>query len=185
MENKMFDELEDIEKSTLDLLAEVYGFSKPFLQGLSTKSENFQNKFFEIIDDICEYFDTDEEKNEFQTYIEENHSYDKPGNVLYSSKVLFCGQQTQDFDELKQKIHFHLLSLFDSFDASDAMTEVPHIIVCLSAPDGCFGDSDIEFIRSLISFERVCRGFLPAAVTTIANNTDNDRGTSCYVAALK
>ena len=93
MENKKFDKLEDIEASALDLLAEVYGFSRPFLQGLSTKSNEFQDKFFEIIDGICDYFDTDEEKVEFQKYIEENHSYDKLGNVLYSSKVLFCGQQ--------------------------------------------------------------------------------------------
>jgi len=185
MENKKLDELEDIEASALDLLTEVYGFSKPFLQGLSTKSNEFQDKFFEIIDDICEYFDIDEEKVEFRKYIEANHSYDKPGKVLYSSKILFCGQQTKDFDELKRKIHFHLLSLFDSFDAPDAMTEATHIIVCISAPDSCFEDSDIEFIRSLISFERVCRGFLPAAVTTIANDSDNDRGISCYVAALK
>ena len=185
MEDKILDELEDLEEATLDLLVETYSFSKSFLQGLSTKSENFQNKFFEIINDICEYFDTDEEKAEFQKYIEENHSYDKPGNVLYSSKLVFCGRQTKEFDELKQKIHFHLLGLFDDFEGSDAMTEVPHIIVCISAADGCFEDSDLEFIRSLISFERVCRGFLPAAVTVIANDTDNDRGTSCYVAALK
>ena len=41
MENKKFDKLEDIEASALDLQAEVYGFSRSFLQGLSTKSNEF------------------------------------------------------------------------------------------------------------------------------------------------
>ncbi len=185
MDNETFEVLGDLEEATFYLLGEAYNFSQEFLQGLLTKSEGFQNKFFEIIDGICEYFDTEDEKADFQKYIEENHAYHKPGNVLFSSKVQFCGKQAKEFEALKEKIHFHLLSLFDNIEASDAMTEVPHIIVCISAPEGCFNDSDVESIRSLISFERICRGFLPAAVTTIANDTGNDRGTSCFVAALK
>ena len=61
MDENVLDELEELEDLTLDLLAEVYSFSKSFLNGLSTKSDGFQDKFFEIIDEICTYFDTDEE----------------------------------------------------------------------------------------------------------------------------
>ena len=180
MEDKLLDELEE---ATLDLLTEMYSFSRSFLRGLSTKSQKFQDKFFEIIDDICEYLDTDEERAQFQKYIEENHSYDKPGNTLYSSVVHFGGQH-DDIEKLKEKIHFHLLGLFDNFEAEDVMTEVPHIIVCISSSNQDFVEADMKFIENLISFERVCRGFLPAKVTTILNTAEG-RETSCYVAGLK
>lgn len=180
VEDKLLDELEE---ATLDLLAEMHSFSKPFLKGLSTKSQKFQDKFFEIIDDICEYLDTDEEQAQFQKYIEENHSYDKPGNILYSSAVYFGGQH-DNIEKLKEKFHFHLLGLFDDFEAEDVMVEVPHIVVCISSSNQDFIEEDMKFIENLISFERVLRGFCPAKVTTILN-TANDRENSCYVAGLK
>ena len=160
----------------------MYYFSRKFLDGIETKSENFQNKFFEIIDDIGNYLDTEDEKKDFQKYIEENHSYDKPGNLLYSSQTYFCGKQ-DDVEELKEKIHFHLLSLFDSFESDDVMVEVPHIIVCLSTSNKSFTDKDMDFLKSIINFERVCRGVLPAFVTTILNIKNT--GSSCYIACLK
>lgn len=49
MEDKILDELEDLEEATLDLLAEAYSFSKSFLQGLSTKSENLINITFSLV----------------------------------------------------------------------------------------------------------------------------------------
>lgn len=161
-----------------------YYFSEQFLSGLQSKSKDFQNKFYEIVDGICEYLDTEEEKQGFQKYIEENHSYNKPGNMLYSSKLIICGEQTEA-KELKKKIDFHLLSLFDACESADVMEEVPHIIVCISAPDDWFDDKDMKFIENLISLERLCRGYPPVSVTTILNDTLNDRGVSCYVAGLK
>ena len=159
----------------------MHYFSKQFLDGLQTKSENFQNKFFEIIDDICGYLDAEEEKREFQQYIEANHIYDKPGNTLYSSQVYMGGKE--EIEKLKERVHFHLLSLFDSFEAADVMVEVPHIIVCLSTSNPNFTDKDMDFLKSIINFERACRGVVPAAVTTILNIRDD--ATSCYVAGLK
>lgn len=161
----------------------MYYFSKQFLDGLKSKSENFQNKFFQIMDDIGRYLDTEEEREEFQKYIEANHSYDKPGNTLYSSEVYFGGRHG-DIEKLKEKINFHLLGLFDSFEAEDVMVEVPHIIVCISSSNQGFIEEDMKFIETLISFERTCRGFCPAKVTTILNTASN-RKTSCYVAGLK
>ena len=161
----------------------MYYFSNDFFDGLKTKSENFQNKFFGIIDDICTYFDEEDEKIDFQQYIESNHSYKNPGNILYSSKKYFGGSPS--LQELKEKIHHYLLWLFDSFESADAMAEVPHIIVCISAPENALDDEDMSFIEKLLSFERICRGCLPVGVTTILNNNTEKRTTSCYVACLK
>ena len=162
----------------------MHSFSSDFLNGLETKSENFQNNFYGIIDKICSYLDSDEEKQEFQKYIEQNHSYDKPGNMLYSCGTFFGGQQS-DPEELKKEIHSFLLELFDDYAAADAITVVPHIIVCVSAADGLISDEDTEFLRNLLNFERLCRGCPPVTVTTILNDTGNNRGTSCFVATLK
>ena len=161
----------------------MYYFSEKFLTDLTTvKSKKFQDKFFEIIDSICKYLDTEDEKQDFQKYIEENHSYDKPGNLLYSTQMYFGRKQT-DVEKLKKDIHFHLLGLFDHFDSADVMMEAPHIILCLSTSNREFTDTDMDFLKSIVNFERMCRGVAPAGVTTILNTRDDV--TSCYVAALK
>ena len=76
-------------------------FSDAFLEGLKTKSDNFQNKFFGIIDDVCSYFGEEEEQRDFQQYIESNHSFAKPGNILYSGKKYFGGNPSAE--ELKKR----------------------------------------------------------------------------------
>lgn len=161
----------------------MYYFSNVFLDGLKTKSENFQNKFYSIIDDICDYLDEEDEKRDFQQYIEANHSYDKPGNILYSSLKYICGNPS--IEELKTDIHHHLLWLFDSLEAAEVILSVPHIIVCVSAPKNSLSDEDMSFIEKLLSFERINRGYSPVGVTTILNNNTENRTTSCYVACLK
>ena len=160
----------------------MYYFSKHFTDGLQTKSRNFQNKFYEIVDEVGKHLETEDEKREFQKYIEENHAYDKPGNILYSARTYFCGRQS-DIEKMKEKLHFHLLGLFDSFEAEDAMVEVPHIIVCVSTANKVFAESDMNFLKCIINFERLCRGHLPALVTTVLNTSES--GTSCFVACLK
>lgn len=161
----------------------MYYFSDKFIADLTTvKSKNFQDKFFEIIDGICSYFDTEEEKQDFQKYIEENHSYGKPGNLLYSTQMCFGGKQT-DVEKLKKDLHCHIFGLFDHFDSADVMVEAPHIIICLSTSNKEFTDKDMDFLKSIVNFERMCRGVAPAGVTTILNIRDDM--TSCYVAALK
>lgn len=161
----------------------MYYFSETFLAGLQTKSERFQQKFFEIVDALCAYFDTEEERADFQKYIQENHFYDKPGNILASMQKQFGGKP--DNEELKKKIHQFLLGLFDDCSMAEAMEQVPHIIVCVSAPEDAFSDEDIAFLRELLSFERICRGCPKVSVTTIVNDTSHDRGISCLVIALK
>ena len=134
------------------------------------------------MDEVGKHLETEDEKREFQKYLEENHSYDKPGNIRYSTKTYFCGKQT-DVEKLKEKIHFHLLGLFNSFEAEDAMVEVPHIIVCVSTANKVLAESDMKFLKSIINFERVCRGYLPALVTTVLNTSESN--TSCFIACLK
>ena len=161
----------------------MYYFSVNFVEGLKTKSENFQKKFYSMTDDICSYFDEEGEKQDFQKYIEENHSFAKPGNMLYSCRKYICGNPSAD--ELKETIHHYLLWLFDSFESAEVISKVPHIIVCISAPKNTLNDDDMTFIEKLLSFERLCRSCSPVGVTTILNDNTEDRTTSCYVACLK
>lgn len=162
---------------------QMYYFSEQFLAGLQTKSEGFQDKFYGIIDEIDTYIDEEVSRMLFHKHIETQHTYDKPGNMLYSSK-LYCGSGYSE-SELKEKINFFLLGLFDDFGASEAMEEVPHIIVCISAPDGYFTDEDTKLIRNLLFLERTLRSCPPVAVTTVFCDTSKDRGVSCFVACLK
>ena len=164
----------------------MYYFSDKFITDLTTvKSQKFQDKFFEIIDSICRYFDKEEEKRKFQTYIEEHHSYDKPGNLLFSTQVFFGGKR-KDIEKLKKDIHFALYELFDDngVESGDALLPVSHIVICL-ATNAPLTEKDMDFLKSLINFERVLHGVFPALVTTILNVKDNTPGTSLFVAGLK
>lgn len=164
----------------------MYYFSPEFIEGLETKSDGFQMEFYGIIDAINYYLDDEEDEKDFHQYIEEHHSFSKPGNILYHSKKIFGGTYREDeYETLKEKVHHFLLGLFDNFSASTAMVQVPHLIVCISAPDGCFEDEDADFIEKLCSFERICRGYNPVVVTTVITDTSNGRGNSCFVAAIK
>ena len=158
----------------------MYYFSKEFLDGLHTKSKNFQNKFFEIIDDVSEYLETEEKKREFQKFIEENHSYDKPGNLMYSSKVYF-GDGQGDVEKFKKELHFRLLKLFD--DPEDVMVQATHIVICISTSNKEFTEEDLKFLKSIVNFERLCRGVSPAVISLIL--ASDDIGASCFVACLK
>ena len=158
-------------------------FSDDFLKGLRTKSERFQNKFFEMIDGICDYFDSEEEKRDFQQYIAESHSFSQPGNMLYSGAKCFGG--TLSAEELKEKTSHHPFWLFDSFEAEEAMTQVPHIILCVSAPKNTFTDDDMAYFRKLLACERLSRGCAPVGATTILNNNTEERSTSYFVACIK
>lgn len=165
----------------------MYYFSEQFLEGLQTKSEGFQRAFYDIIDEVCTYFDNEDEKIQFQQQIETMHSYDKPGNVLHSTTKIMGGRYTQErFEELKEKIQFYLFGLFDDFSTCEVVVEVPHIIVCIAAPQGCFLDEDLKLIQNLLSFERLCRGYSPVDVTVILDEiTDGGSGVKCYVAMMK
>lgn len=161
----------------------MYYFSDDFLKGLQTKSERFQNKFFEMMDGICAYFDSEEEKKDFQLYIEENHSFAQPGNMLYSGGKCFGGNLSAE--ELTAKISHYLFWLFDSFEAEEAMTQVPHIILCVSVPKNTFTDDDMAYFRKLLSYERLSRGCSPVGATTILNSNTDERHTGCFVACIK
>ena len=162
----------------------MYHFSEPFLKGLKTKSDHFQEVFYEIIDEVCTYIDSDDEKRNFQAYIEAHLSYDKPGNLLCSTSLLMGGKQT-DYEALHKKIHFYLLGLFDNFEFEEPMSEASHIIVCISAPKDAYSEKDMHFIQNLLSFERFSRGLPSVSVKTISNDTLNEYGASCFVAMLK
>lgn len=161
----------------------MHYFSDEFIQGLNTKSESFREKFFSIIDKVCSYLETEDEIRNFQGYIEDNHTYDAPGNILFETENIFCGRY--DKKKLKAKIEFTLFGLFDAFDSKDAMQDVSHIVFCISAPEGYFDEDDINFFRSIFTFELVCRDCPPPLVTGILCNNTNDKGLSLFVAGLK
>lgn len=161
-------------------------FSDEFLSGLRTKSDGFQNEFEEIISDIDEYFDSEEEKKEFHEYIGREHSFHQSGNMLFSSKMLLCGKHTKnEHDKLCEKIQHFLFGLFDGTESDEAMLKAPHIIIAVSMPEDTFTEEDMNFLKNIISFERLSNGYLPAGITTISNDTSNGRAASCFVAALK
>ena len=58
-------------------------FSESFVAGLETKSARFQREFYEIMDALYEYLDSEKEIFDFQSYLETQISYDKPGNQLF------------------------------------------------------------------------------------------------------
>lgn len=159
-------------------------FTSEFLNGLATKSQNFQDKFHNIMDDICDYIDTEPEKQEFLQSIESKHSYDKPGNMLYSTNLLMCGKRHES-EKLKKDISFFLLGLFDGFDSEEAVITASHIIICVSASSKVVTEKDMKFFQSVVAFERLCRGSLIESVTTVLSHDTEKLGTSCYVAALK
>ena len=136
-----------------------------------------------MIDGICSYFDDEDRKKNFQLYIEENHSFAKPGNMLYSSQRYFGGNPSAE--ELKDKISHYLFWLFDFFEAEEIITQVPHIILCVSAPENTLADDDMAYFRQLLSLERLCRGCPEVGVTTILNDNTEERSTSCFVACIK
>lgn len=162
----------------------MHYFSDEFIKGLETKSLNFQKKFYAIMDDIFEYMDAEENRRKFQRDIEENHTYNSPGNILYSSKRIFGGQCI-DGEEFKQKIKLYILRLFDGFGSADAFAEASHIIVCVRGPKGVVKDQDMDFLKGLIAFERFCRGCSPALITTILDDRLTDVAASCFVTAMK
>ena len=99
------------------------------------------------------------------------------------SNKLQIGRSCMDFEKVKDRIHSYLLELFD--DVESDLKVVPHVIVCVSAPDGCFSDEDIAVVENMIEIEQLLNGLEPAGVTTIFNDTENGRGISCFVAGLK
>ncbi len=146
-----------------------------------TKSENFRNKFYEIINEICGYLDEKDERRDFQRYIEENHSFNGPGNILYSSKAFFGGKP--GVKKLTEKMQKHILRLFDDSGAGEAMEEVSHIIICVRTSDEDFSEEEMELLKSTINLERMLRGKMPAVVTTILNSAKI--GTEMFVTCIK
>lgn len=159
----------------------MYYFSEQFTEGLRTKSEGFQDKFFEITDEICGFIDEEDKKRDFQKYIEKNHSFNKPGNILYSSKAFFGGKPGTE--KLTEKMQKHILRIFDDSGAGEAMEEVPHIIICVRTSDEDFSEEEMELLKNTINLERMLRGKMPAVVTTILNSAEI--GTEMFIACIK
>lgn len=159
----------------------MYYFSNEFLEGLQTKSEGFQNKFYEIIDNINGYIVGEEKKKEFQELIEKKHSYSSTGNILYSTKKHISNFSSPE--EVDKKIHSFVMNLFNSFDAGEIISQVPHIIVCVSAPESHYDSFDLEVLEAEITLERIIGDYPDFDTSVFLKNTDEE--ISCYVACLK
>ena len=159
----------------------MYCFSDKFLEGLHTKSEKFQKRFYEIVDEIETYLDTDEEKQRMHQVIEANISYDKPGNILCSSKTSFYGKY-DDIEKLKEKIRFHLSDIFYTVDGAN-MVQASYIYLCIAGPNLEIVGEDIESFINMIGIEQMRRGGSPAVFSVILNDERDDN--SCLVVGLK
>ena len=162
-------------------------FSEKFIDGLKTKSQVFQDEFWSIMNGIKRYIDDENELKEFHKYIEENHEYGNPGNVLYYIEGFFGGEYAEnEFEKLRNEFNMVMLDMFDT-SPEESFGQVPHIVVCISAPEGCYTDDEIKFVQQNIKMERLLCEESPSLVdvTVITNDTSNNRGNSYFIAALK
>ena len=164
----------------------MYYFSNNFLDGLKTKSENFQNKFYEMVDNVCKYIKTEEEKKEIQKNIEANYSLD----IFYANKIHWDSNTVTK--KIEVELHDFLLEFYKYLNSDEVMKSEPLIFACLSAPDEYLLSDEtapaleeIVITETLISFERIAQGCSPVEFSIICNDNLEGRGISCYVVCLK
>lgn len=133
-------------------------FSNSFITGLQTKSERFQRKFYEIMDALYEYFDSEEEINDFQRYLEMQISYDKPGNQLFWQEEM-CGgkpdpENKQEYIEALQNTIFDLFQADRDWDGENGILTASHIILAIRTSEGIIGEEEIAVLKYLVHLER-------------------------------
>lgn len=88
-------------------------FSEHFLNGLATKSQGFQDAFFETMDKIYGYLEGDKIQ-EFQQMIEDEISYYGKGNLLWNCGSIIGGEMDpKRSEEYFNELYGDLLFLFN------------------------------------------------------------------------
>lgn len=156
-------------------------FSEKFLQGLQTKSSRFQSAFFDIMNNISEFLDSDEEIQEFSHFVENTFSYEQRGNILYSGSLHITGKPSLDrkkeyLDTLKTTI----LDLF-LFGDENGILEASHFILAVRFPKGVYTEEDDFYIRLLIKMKHPQN---PLTVISLIQESE-DRCAEIFYAMMK
>lgn len=160
-------------------------FSESFVAGLETKSARFQREFYEIMDALYEYLDSEKEIFDFQSYLETQISYDKPGNQLFWRSGMCGGRPTQEnkqeYIEDLQKTLFGLFQEDRDWNGENGVLTATHFIIAIRTPEGIIGDEEKAMLNFLFYLERPNN---PPELTIIVTNKE----AVCFeymIAALK
>lgn len=133
----------------------MYYFSEKFLQELGTKSETFQNRFFEIVDEVCRYLN-EKHTEDFQHYIETEISYAHKGNILYSESIFVGGKTKEDIiAEICKTIVENIAQANFWGDETNEWLAASHIVVVLNYPDIELVENDIKKVHNAIAISRM------------------------------
>ena len=125
-------------------------FSEKFLQGLATKSENFQYGLASAIQKVDSYINDEDEIKKFHEWVEADISYDHPGNIILPAGAdMYGGGNKKPFAE---EVLSYVMGEFDNpFEDEDdedtkrkAIQKITHLIVCVRSPEGQFSDQDMN-----------------------------------------
>nr|QGT51061.1 hypothetical protein Firmicute1046_1370 [uncultured Firmicutes bacterium] len=162
-------------------------FSKNFLNGLETKSQEFQNEFFGVMDMLYSYLENDEEIQEFQQMIEESITYYGKGNLLWWQKTDIGGDMTPERGkEYLSELHKKLVELFvyectpnddGTYEPQNGSLEATEIIIGAHFPEEIMSYEVAEELYSVIEQYRPDD---PPSLTVI-NNSNAEYASFCIV----
>lgn len=111
------------------------------------------------MDTFYDYFGYDEEKvDSFENYIEENFSYEKPGNQLFYHGGYVGGELSIDRkDEYTEELVLALSGLFQEerdWGSRNGIYTASHIIIAVRSLEEVMADEEISKLKLLVFLER-------------------------------
>ena len=162
-------------------------FSENFLNGLKTKSQEFQNEFFGVMDMLYSYLENEEEIQEFQQMIEESITYYGEDNFLWWQKTDIGGTMTAERgEEYLNELYETLTELFTNectpnddgtYKVQNGSLIVPEIIIGIRFPKEAISMETAEALYDLIVQYRPNN--LPSL--TVINNPNAEYASFCIV----
>lgn len=160
----------------------MHYFSDEFLAGLRSKSENFQNEFFYVVDRLCQ----DSGDNQFiQGMIEQELSYEQPGNLInYSEQMWGDAPQNHTEKEWVQKVCGAVRELFEAEEWGEyhGLDIATHLFISVHLPENVFSDSARQMVQI---FTMMQRPEDPPFVYVIRAAENTGAGCECFIAVMK
>ena len=160
----------------------MYYFSDKFLTGLKSKSENFQNEFFYVVDRLCQ----DSGDDQFiQAMIEQELSYNHPGNLINYSEQIWGGEpQCRTEKEWVQKICETVHDLFEEEEWGEyhGLDIATHLFISVHLPEDVFSDAARQMVQNFTMMQRLEN---PPFVYVVRASENTGAGCECFVAVMK
>ena len=164
---------------------ELEYFSKEFLIGIGTKSENFQKEFCGIIHEIDSYFYGENEslRKGLREYIENGISFEGSGRFLYSFSEII------PIDNGKFEFVMAVLSGIASemgsedLDVASAMAEASHFLIGIRAPENFTTSTFDTLVKDILCANRK-PGNMPD-ILIITNTPKEGLPNGFFAAAIK